>query len=160
MTFWKAATTEQKLAQIDGGIECGMKPFGELSDAEKGALLLAHHEGKRIQFYSKVWVKWCDCIKTPLWDDRYLYRIAPEPLTPESINWEHVSPEYNFMARDEKGTAYLFRVRPHICGNAWYYYADDDCRNVGSHASYRRGTVGWKDSLVIRPGYEAILSET
>jgi hypothetical protein len=24
MTFWKTATTEQKLAQIDGGIECGM----------------------------------------------------------------------------------------------------------------------------------------
>jgi hypothetical protein len=24
MTFWQTATTEQKLAQIDGGIECGM----------------------------------------------------------------------------------------------------------------------------------------
>jgi hypothetical protein len=24
MTFWKTATKEQKLAQIDGGIECGM----------------------------------------------------------------------------------------------------------------------------------------
>lgn len=24
MTFWTTATTEQKLAQIDGGIECGM----------------------------------------------------------------------------------------------------------------------------------------
>jgi hypothetical protein len=24
MTFWKTATKEQKLSQIDGGIECGM----------------------------------------------------------------------------------------------------------------------------------------
>lgn len=24
MSFWESATTEQKLAQIDGGIECGM----------------------------------------------------------------------------------------------------------------------------------------
>ncbi len=26
MTFWDTATREQKLSQIDGGIECGMSP--------------------------------------------------------------------------------------------------------------------------------------
>jgi hypothetical protein len=26
------------------------------------------------------------------------YRIAPEPLIPDSINWDHVAPEWTYMA--------------------------------------------------------------
>lgn len=53
------------------------KPFGELSDAEKGALLLAHHEGKRIEVGFKSRGRWVWRFATrPSWDDAPTYRIA------------------------------------------------------------------------------------
>ena len=61
-------------------------PWGEMTDAEKGALLLAHHEGKVIEEMaikktyqldvSGVWLNWTGPVK---WDDHSAYRIKPEP---------------------------------------------------------------------------------
>ena len=51
------------------------KTWGEMTDAEKGALLLAEHEGKVIEaYYDGVWFPVpCTGIK------RQAYRIKPEP---------------------------------------------------------------------------------
>jgi len=121
------------------------KPFGELSDAEKGALLLAHHEGKRIELLdnSKHWTR-----ATPDWSKYCTYRIAPEPLIPDSINWDHVAPEWKFMARDKDRDAWLFDILPNERDDAWW---GRDFTRARHFASYRRGTVDWKDSLVRRP---------
>lgn len=56
------------------------KTWGEMTDAEKGALLLAYHEGKVIEWFhfdNKVWtnVPHNGC----LWDEVFAYRIKPEP---------------------------------------------------------------------------------
>lgn len=131
------------------------KPFGELSDAEKGKLLLAAHRGERIEAYGCG--EWYTA--RPAWGKSVPYRIAPEPKTPDTINWEHVAPEYNFMARDADGDVFAYRVAPEMCGRQWKYGKNDrigEARRIDTlFASYRRGTVDWKDSLVIRPGYEA-----
>jgi len=85
----------------------------------------------------------------PLWDFSLAnYRIAK---TPDTINWDHVAPEFKYMARDEDGTVFLYEVKPERLRGYW--------RNgykalAISHSSYRRGTCDWKDSLVIRPGCE------
>jgi hypothetical protein len=55
------------------------KPFGELSRAEKGELLLAHHEGKRVEYFPQNidlgdWRR----AHNPSWCDKAIYRIAPE----------------------------------------------------------------------------------
>jgi hypothetical protein len=127
-----------------------MKPFGELSDAEKGALLLEHHEGKRIEVgsydypCSMIW----DARPDPSWAPGAVYRIAPEPLIPDSIDWSHVAPEVVAMARnnDDK-TSRLFKTIPFV-ENWW---CGEVCADAKYFASYRRGTVDWRNSLVVRP---------
>lgn len=57
------------------------KTWGEMTDAEKGALLLAHREGKAIEFYSPTFRKWMDPVDAgPSWFDVQPYRIKPEPV--------------------------------------------------------------------------------
>jgi hypothetical protein len=54
-----------------------LKTFGELSDEEKGALLLAAHEGKPLQYYYID--KWFD-IDAPYFDNDLLCRITPNKV--------------------------------------------------------------------------------
>jgi hypothetical protein len=130
------------------------KPFRDLSDAEKGALLLAHHEGKRIEVHTGSMCEGWFLIDRPSWTEDYAYRIAHEPLIPDSIDWGHVAPGCNYMARDKGGVCYLYEVPPRLRSEDWGSTNCDDVVFAGAFASYRRGTVDWKDSLVIRPGHE------
>jgi hypothetical protein len=130
-------------------------PFGQLTRIEQALLLLAKHEGKRIEVHEYDYpcnYAWREKLN-PSWRDDFIYRIAPEPLIPDSINWDHVAPEYNYMARDEDGGAVLFRRPPQQHLRQWGGFAF--CGNAQDFTSYRRGTVDWKDSLVIRPGHES-----
>lgn len=74
-------------AHIEGGWTVIEEPdtpktWGEMTDAEKGALLLAHHEGKVIQLKSRggSWDEAC-----PSWVDDIAYRIKPEPVVGEAV---------------------------------------------------------------------------
>lgn len=53
--------------------------YDDLSDEAKGALLLAHHEGKTIQYLSTVWDEWYD---DNLFDpsENFTYRVKPQEL--------------------------------------------------------------------------------
>jgi hypothetical protein len=59
------------------------KTWGEMTDAEKGALLLAHHEGKVIEWnhrpgdtdFSRSTARGY----TPVWAENHAYRVRPEP---------------------------------------------------------------------------------
>ena len=52
------------------------KLWRDMTPEEKGALLLAHHEGKVIEYYDHG-VGWVT--ERPIWDDYCAYRIKPEP---------------------------------------------------------------------------------
>ena len=56
-----------------------MKPWKYLTDTEKGALLLAHHERKVIQFFSQTYSQWLDCTSagSPAWAGDDTYRVKP-----------------------------------------------------------------------------------
>lgn len=59
-------------------VDTGPKLWGQMSPEEKGALLLAFHEGKRVEFLNKrarieEWI----ATKTPLWSIDLAYRVAP-----------------------------------------------------------------------------------
>lgn len=78
----------------------------------------------------------------------FRYRIAPQK---PSINWDHVSDEYNWLAVDKDGNAYLFTSKPELCAPIWttgYGRA-----RANAHTSFKPGKVPWEESLVMRPGY-------
>ena len=54
------------------------KPLKEMTDAEIGALVRAHKEGKVIQTVGRGRSEWIDC--DPQWRWYWAYRIRPEPV--------------------------------------------------------------------------------
>jgi len=81
---------------------------------------------------------------TPYWDwDEFDYRVIK---TPDTINWDHVAPEFCFMKRNDNDSPFLYTCHPNDSKNRSVY--------AGHFASYRKGTCDWKDSLVIRPSFE------
>ena len=61
------------------------KTWGEMNDVEKGALLLAHHEGKQIQFKGQYIDEWSYTIR-PSWSSGLYYRVKPAPeIVPVTI---------------------------------------------------------------------------
>lgn len=55
------------------------KPFGQLTRAEQGELLLAAHEGKPIQWFSDYHKTWFQATN-PEWGFDRAYRVRPEPV--------------------------------------------------------------------------------
>lgn len=72
-------------------------------------------------------------------------------MTKPSINWDHVAPEFVVMAADSDGAPWLYEDEPKAGNFEWF-----GCRGVEANvfASFVPGTCDWRDSLVIRPGYE------
>lgn len=55
------------------------RPWKDLTNEEKGALLLAHYEGKVVEFYDID--RWVNLIHIDvIWGDNDIYRIRPEPM--------------------------------------------------------------------------------
>lgn len=130
---------------------CDVKPFGELSKAEKMELLEAWVNGEGVEvLYNGV--VWATC--NPAWVSWCKYRIKPKPApTKPSIDWGAVRKEFRYLAKDGNGGfLYLHTHKPEPQGLTWRSKAKD--RNVVSadqFASADCGTCDWKDSLVERP---------
>lgn len=86
-----------------------------------------------------------------MWDYSDKYRIIK---TPDQINWDHVAPEFKYMARDESGIGYIYNTKPILRDDVWSCNDFVKLTKSENYSSYKRGTVDWKDSLVIRPGCE------
>jgi len=86
----------------------------------------------------------------PCWTwSSYEYRIA---TIPDSINWDHVAPEWKWMARDVFGDVRLYQSEPRVKPPRMVWSSTPHvCAPIDGFASYTRGTVDWKDSLVRRP---------
>lgn len=89
--------------------------------------------------------QWSDVSGTPKFHSKYQYRIKCKP----SINWEHVSDEFNWLSTDASGYSYLYDVEPKK--TSYGYAATLDYTSVVAHKSFIPGTCGWKDSLFMRP---------
>jgi hypothetical protein len=62
------------------------KTWGDMTDEEKGALLLAHHQGKVIEFVNDCDVRdWKKAV--PRWADFCSYRVRPEPKRETVTLW-------------------------------------------------------------------------
>ena len=70
-------------------------------------------------------------------------------VTKPSIDWSHVSENFQWLAMDMRGRHHLFVEKPERISAEWithalYIYADH-------FASFTPGTCDWTDSLVKRP---------
>ena len=93
-------------------------------------------------------------------DGKYHYQgvvtLFPHPvevvkaITKPSIDWSHVSPEYNYLAQDSSGQGYLCGKKPHRMDYAWDMGPSPYIRAT-TFTSYEPGACDWKDSLVKRP---------
>lgn len=57
-----------------------MKMWKDMTPEEKGALLLAHHEVKDIEYFSYVAGAWCSAKGKPTWAFDGAYRVKPVPV--------------------------------------------------------------------------------
>ena len=73
-------------------------------------------------------------------------KVATKP----SIDWNHVSPEYNYLTQDSNGQGYLCGKKPQRMDYAWDMRPSPYIRAT-TFTSYVPGTCDWKDSLVKRP---------
>lgn len=113
-------------------------------------------------------IGWREVDKIHRWNDEWEYRVSPlnkyrwkqsnieyiyhsYPVVPDTINWDHVAPEFKYMARDENGWCWISEKKP-IKREFIWGHNESICAN--GFSSYRKGTVDWKESLVIRPGCE------
>ena len=66
-----------------------------------------------------------------------------------SINWSHVSPEYNHLAQDASGAGFLYCEEPYRMNTTWGL--ESPYIRASTFTSYVPGTCDWTDSLVKRP---------
>jgi hypothetical protein len=122
-------------------------PFGLLPPETQQAL----REWKGpVQFYSTRG-EWLTTAGKPYFDFHMAYRAKPLPLTKPSINWDHVSKEWNWLARDQNESMWLFTQKPYIGEYCWKAKAGDNYIKTYMFSSVISGTCDWKDSLVERP---------
>jgi len=84
------------------------KPFGELDDATKGALMLAHHRGEVIERDDgKIW----RIVVTPIWDASTIYRVQHKPVIGKVV-MHGVGPIYHSLhpSTSEYGINYKLSV--------------------------------------------------
>ena len=123
-----------------------MKYFTDLTKEEKLALFsywLDHGKIEQLNVGKQDWTT----IYSPTWSGLSQYRI---PLRKEEVDWSAVSKDYNFLARDSYGRAFLYTNKPCLSEDTWSSNTGR-ADSVQLLSSYKRGTTGWKESLVERP---------
>ena len=79
----------------------------------------------------------------------YPVEIVKTTAVKPSIDWSHVSENFQYLAMDEDGSHHLFAEKPEPIVLEW---AADALYIQAEHfASFTPGTCDWKDSLVERP---------
>ena len=69
--------------------------------------------------------------------------------TKPSIDWSHISSEYNYLAQDSDGEGYLCGKNPHRMNTTWSM--ETPHVRATTFTSYVPGTCDWRESLVKRP---------
>ncbi len=122
-----------------------MKNFGDLIRGEQLALFEAWLDGELIEMKTST-EEWCEN-PYPSWVTGLAYRLKPK--TP-SINWDHVNPDYNWLATDKDGRSFLYIGRPADEDNSWCTPGSEYGR-ADAIVSFKPGTCPWRESLVRRP---------
>ena len=114
---------------------------------------IAHLEvdGAEIEWFSEFEECWKPK-KHYYWDEDAQYRVKQ---THHSIDWSHVDARFIVLVGFPNGEAALVTEKPEELGDTWQYPLSANFVNAEYFTSFKRGTVDWKDSLVLRPTEDA-----
>ena len=70
-------------------------------------------------------------------------------ITKPSIDWNHVSEDFQYLAMDADGECYIYTDKPLQCERQWT--TNLPCSSPINFASFTPGTCDWRDSLIKRP---------
>ena len=70
-------------------------------------------------------------------------------VTKPSIDWSHVSEDFQYLAMDEDGEFYLYSGKPSL--GEWQWRSILRLAVADHFSSFTPGTCDWRDSLVKRP---------
>ena len=80
----------------------------------------------------------------------YTYPIEiVKAVTKPSIDWSHVSSEFNYLVQDSDGEGYLCSEKPSRTESGWN--TESSYTLASTFTSYVPGSCDWWDSLVKRP---------
>ena len=120
--------------------------FRYCTPEQQGAILLAKYEGKRVEFQ-------CDnghwLVSQSKVVPRFRYRIAKGQ--PSTVNWNHVSKEFNCIGTDEDGTSWLGADM--VWTGDWFNPSNrvGSVESTRALASFVQGNMDAEDSLIRRP---------
>jgi hypothetical protein len=122
-------------------------PYGLLTDEEKAALHGHEKAGGAFEYWCGIW----DQIE-PSWLRSMVYRTVPLPKTQDVIAWEKLPDWVEWVARDEDGSVWCYRLEPDSGDGVW-------SRSTGMQRRIddfpgivlQIGTCDWKDSKQRRP---------
>lgn len=125
-------------------------------------VMMAWTDGKPVEFRKRgqntvAWLEMAtpdEADLAPRWDwITYEYRL--KKAKPDSVNWAHVHPDFNYIARDSNGAVYAYTRIPVIVGGANFWSIDAGSDGIAAKvtllASYQHGDCDWQDSLLVRP---------
>ena len=120
-----------------------MTVFGDLDRSEQLALFEAWVDGEVITRNGAT------CL-IPDWSALHLYEVKSRK---PSIDWAHVSDEFNYLAMDNPGDSCLYREKPKFIKFSW----DDgraDYEDVAAFKSFKPGSCKPEDSLICRSDHD------
>lgn len=138
-------------------------PFGELTDATQGELLLAHRRQENVEWShgNGSLARHSDGSLAP-WQpvepgydlhDNRIYRVNTEG-TQDQIPWEHIDKKFRYAVRFGDGEGHVFSEIPHKYREEWCMNSHHESYQrclTGFFSGYKAGTRNWRGSLQKRP---------
>jgi hypothetical protein len=123
-------------------------PYGLLTDEETAALLAHEKAGGEFKCYCEgVWSK-CE----PSWSNEGIYRTVPLPKTQDVIAWDRLPDWVEWVARDDRGTAWGYECDPMPATGWWMTQANRDARRIDDWPGIVQiGNADWSESKQRRP---------
>lgn len=127
-------------------------PLGEMNEIVAIELFKCRlHDTHDFYCWAKDTKRWF-FVKAPNFNPEHAYKAELKPLTKDSIDWDHVSPEYIAMVRCTRARGFL----PVLCTKIPVYrnYSWEGLgktRETDVFSSVKVGNMPVEDSLVLRP---------
>ena len=87
------------------------------------------------------------------WPAIVFRRVKPAPTKPD-VDWSVLIDEIIHIARDEDDRVWGYIVKPYFFEDDGVWRAEEKCYCLDGLKSISPGTCDWRDSLIVRPGYE------